>query len=506
MNRRNYTTFCRKITFALFFLCLYGISFAESYKIGGAKGWNDIGVRNGITTGKGRFGYECLELDRNNADITYDTDLLIDFEDNDVRDKAGHYTVTSNKTFISEKAIVGKGAALSRGIEGGLSIHGDEQSLFGCEGPIGSFKIDFWINPSVVDNGEVLLNWRSSKNDVESVIYQVVSVSFYQNKAMCLFSNIFNGYKKDMGDICLVTSSKVIPGKWSHHTIAFDDESGALEYRIDGELEAIKFITDDGHEGGNVYHMEMGVSADLELIPSFTGYLDQVRIQRSFVEKENQLVAETAQSLNPKLYSTKGGRFETIPLLTKSGTIFNSIQVEKNEPEQTAIQYYVRSGDNYFNWTQDYPEWKPVSPGEEISGVSGLYFQVAVELFPDGEGKKTPSVTELTLNWTTIPDPMPPFRVTAEKGNGQVKLSWNYSVDDSAGGYYIYYGTRPGEYLGRFAAEGPSPINVGNSTTFTLTGLENGTIYYFAIAAWSKNDSRISGPLSKEVFARPSVK
>ena len=57
------------------------------------------------------------------------------------------------------------------------------------------------------------------------------------------------------------------------------------------------------------------------------------------------------------------------------------------------------------------------------------------------------------------------------------------------------------KYVGR--GFGPSPVNVGNTTTFTLTGLENGKIYYFAIASWSALDDRITGPLSKEVYARP---
>ena len=82
-------------------------------------------------------------------------------------------------------------------------------------------------------------------------------------------------------------------------------------------------------------------------------------------------------------------------------------------------------------------------------------------------------------------------------------LKWKYSVDDTAGGYYIYYGSRPGEYLGRIAVEGASPIKIGNQTSFKVTGLENGKIYYFAIAAWSRLDDRITGPMSKEVFARP---
>ena len=93
--------------------------------------------------------------------------------------------------------------------------------------------------------------------------------------------------------------------------------------------------------------------------------------------------------------------------------------------------------------------------------------------------------------------------VKAVAGNGSVTVSWNYSVDDTAGGYYLYYGTRPGEYLGRMAIEGESPINVGNTTSYTVTGLENGKIYYFAVAAWSAYDMRVVGNLSKEVFARP---
>ena len=135
-----------------------------------------------------------------------------------------------------------------------------------------------------------------------------------------------------------------------------------------------------------------------------------------------------------------------------------------------------------------------------------MYFQVAAELFPDGGGKTTPSVTEIKVEYTTLPEPFPPYRISAEKGDGQVTLTWSYSVDDSAGGYYIYYGNRPGEYLGRVAVEGASPINVGNVTSATLTGLKNGTIYYFAVAAYSKLDERICGPLSKEVYARPERK
>ena len=122
---------------------------------------------------------------------------------------------------------------------------------------------------------------------------------------------------------------------------------------------------------------------------------------------------------------------------------------------------------------------------------------------PDGNGETTPSITKISLDFEELPEPLPPFVVKAIAGNASVTLSWNYSVDDTAGGYYLYYGTRPGEYLGRIAIEGASPINVGNVSSFTVTGLENGRIYYFALAAYSAYNSNVIGELSKEVFARP---
>ena len=101
---------------------------------------------------------------------------------------------------------------------------------------------------------------------------------------------------------------------------------------------------------------------------------------------------------------------------------------------------------------------------------------------------------------------MPPSRVKAIAGNGYVDLVWNYSLDESSAGYYVYYGTRPGEYLGQIAINGASPIDVGNINSVRINGLKNGAIYYFAIATYSKYDKKIVGNFSEEVFARPKSK
>ncbi len=507
-NENNYISKKSLVPFVFAILCFALFSFSlngEVYEFGGKTGWSEVNVRNGITTGKGRYGFESLELETNSNQPDEFTDCLIDFENSTVLDKSGKYSVKKSNVYFSKKATVGKGAVLSRG-RGGIDIQGDETSLFGSEGPAGSFIIDFWICPSAVENGEVLLSWRSSKNIGGQVVYQLISTSFYKNKVTTIFSNIFEGYTDNNGDVTLSSLRTIIPNQWSHHLISFEEETGILEYRIDGQLEDIKYLTDTGHEGGTVFTAVMGVAADLHIIPSYIGLLDDFRIVRSYTDLRPEENSENSQIGLRERYKISGGRFESIPVLTKEGTIINKVYAELSEPSQTEVNLYVRAGDNYFNWTEDFPEWVPVVSGQEIENLSGLYFQVAAELFPDGGGKNTPSVTEIKVEYTTLPEPFPPYRISAEKGDGQVTLNWSYSVDDSAGGYYIYYGNRPGEYLGRVAVEGASPINVGNVTSATLTGLKNGTIYYFAVAAYSKLDERICGPLSKEVYARPERK
>ena len=501
--------YIRKISFYLFFISLFAFTeqfYAETYLLGGKKGWSDVNVRNGITTGTGRYGNESLVLDTTSRKKNPYTDLLLDFENGGFSDTTGNYTIVENTLFSSKKAVMGKGAALSRGKSGGLVLSGTPGSFFSTEGPAGSFMIDFWLCPSIVENGEIIFSWRSSRNIAGKIVYQLITASFYQDKIMCVFSNIFDGYTEDSGDVYLIGSRKLIPEKWSHHSICFTEDDGMLLYKVDGEVEDIQFMTETGHEGSSIFPAYIGTSAYVSICPKYTGLIDDFSVTRSYVNIDAEVDAEIAEALNPKRYGSSGGHFESVPILTKPGTIMNSLKAETDIPPQTEIHFYIRGGDNYFNWTQDYPEWIPVKNGEKITGLTGLYFQVAADLFPDGTGSVTPSVSEIQLDYTVLPEPQPPYKVSVQKGDGSVTLSWSYSTDDTAGGYYIYYGTRPGEYLGRYAAEGNSPIDVGNTTSYTITGLKNGTIYYFAIAAWSKVDSRIRGPLSKEVYARPGVK
>ena len=466
--------------------------------LGGKCGWDDVAKKDRITSGVGKFGYPCMQLDTNSRALVEDTDLLLDFENPVPFDRAGNYEVVQNDSVCTSDAKMGKGAALIRG-NGGLRISGKKSAMFGKSGLAGSFLIEFWLNPSIAENGETVLSWRSSRTVSHSPLYQMINASFYKNHLEWMFTNVFNGYTNNDGVISIASYSTVIPDVWTHHSISFDQDTGLLEYRINGRLEALKYVTSTGNESGTVYPPILGVAADIDICPAYTGLIDDFRIQKN-------CVSETSNEMRYDTFHKNGGRFETKPIMVSQEAELVKIDAVLSEPEQTSVVMYVRSGDNYFSWNDSYPEWIPVTNHAQIKNQKGLYFQIAVDLFPDGAGSISPAVMQIDMHFIEEEAPLPPFRIFADAGDGEVTLTWSHSLDSSTGGYYIYYGDRPGEYLGREAVEGESPVDVGNINKITFSGLKNGKIYYFAVAAYSKVNNKIMGVLSKEVYARPLKK
>ena len=478
--------------------------FANEVTLGGKEGWPSFEKENNITTQKGRFGYDCIQIASNSFDADEYTDVLINFEDSENVIAAGDYELIQNNLKLSNVTTNGNAAGLSRNL-GGLSILGQPGSFFGSEGLMGSFSIEFWLCPSIAENGETIVNWESSKVENNKLVYQLLNGSFDKGRIVWTISNIFNYFVTQQGntDVILKGSTQIIPDTWSYHVLSFDAETGLLEYLVNGVTEDLTYITTSGREDGEVCLVVLGTRSELEICSEYTGKIDDFRVLRRAFQLPDFQSADNAGGLEHFQYLPQGGSFVSKPIMISTGSVLNSLTAEESVPVQTEVLYYVRSGENFFGWTDTYPEWKPVENGEKITGVTGLYFQVMAELLPDGNGSKSPTITQISLDFSVLPEPLPPFVVKAVAGNGSVTVSWNYSVDDTAGGYYLYYGSRPGEYLGRVAIEGESPINVGNTTSFTVTGLENGKIYYFAVAAWSAADMRVVGSLSKEVFARP---
>jgi len=79
--------------------------------------------------------------------------------------------------------------------------------------------------------------------------------------------------------------------------------------------------------------------------------------------------------------------------------------------------------------------------------------------------------------------------VTVANSNGQVTVAWDASPDPNVVGYKVYVGTTSGVYS-------VSVVDVGNVTTYTVTGLQPGTVY---VATTAYDQSGLESGFSNEV-------
>lgn len=492
--------------FILFFLAVFSVHAEDTtVTIGGAKGWPSLSVSKSLTKGSGRFGQESLVLETQLPLERSADDLYLSFDSSPFSDLSQNYSIVSSALLHAgqSKALRGNGAALCNTNGTGLVLRGKQNSIFSTPGDPGSFSIEFWLYPAVTENGSVLFQWRSSRIARSDSLYQYIRSSLFQNHLEWTFSNVWTktvpGKKisEKPFDVTIVGRKNLIPGQWSHHMLSFDANSGLLEYTLDGSTENIQYITSTGNERGEVYPALFGSPSDIEIGSRFSGMIDEFRIVRrptdlSPLEQKRNVLDR---------YPSSGGRFETMPINTNGvRSVLKSLSVVQSVPPETGTAFFVRSGDNLFNWDDSFPEWVPARPGEILTGVNGRYIQVAGELYPDGLGTRSPSITSITLSYERDTLPWPPVRLFASPGNGSVTLSWPASIDQDAAGYLVYYGERPGEYLGD-----SSPADAGKNLSFVLDGLKNGKLYYFSVAAYDESGAQNPGTSSSEVYARPQA-
>ncbi len=102
----------------------------------------------------------------------------------------------------------------------------------------------------------------------------------------------------------------------------------------------------------------------------------------------------------------------------------------------------------------------------------------------------TSHVCTFPIAFTPAPPPAPPPTAAGQLildqptfGDSLLKLHWSLTVTPPANlaGYFVYYGVNQG---GPYNGAG-SPKDAGNNTSYTLTGLTNGTVYYIIVKAYS---------------------
>src|SRR6476646_2973350 len=81
--------------------------------------------------------------------------------------------------------------------------------------------------------------------------------------------------------------------------------------------------------------------------------------------------------------------------------------------------------------------------------------------------------------------------VTIPASAGQLTLVWDAVSSSALGGYIVHYGTASRTYTAK--------VDVGNTTSRTITNLTEGGKYFFAVTAYDK--SHVESGFSNEVAA-----
>ncbi|MDR1445354.1 MAG: hypothetical protein LBI90_00520 [Treponema sp.] len=485
----------------LLFLCPRGLfAVGEKYLIlGGSATWQGIETRHDIIETEGLRPYPVLTLSSAGGRPALDTDLSLSFDEKNPElfaSSGASYRIQPGMTAAagSRLARQGAGAALFSGKSEALNIEASgPDALFAPGNIIGSFSLEFWLYPQHLENGEQILGWVAQG--------QRIQCSAAGNRLQWDFQGFFlpPGNGENTSQFRLSGLSTVIPGQWSHHLIRYNGNTGLLEYLVNGEAEAMVYTTGNSRESGEVYTPRAGQGGFFTLGKHFSGLIDEFVIR-----------GRGREQVEAGKYRAEGGRIESkvLDLGQKNSSVFNisvlgghTVSAGKrlqnhyggagaftpvSLSDDSAVRFFVRAGEDPFALRSD--PWMPFIPGTALPGLRGRYVQVAADLYPSGDREGSPYLEKILVAWFPDEPPRPPAQIACRALDGAVELNWKPSVDRDTAGYLVYFGTSKGEYFGdRDSAkkDGPvSPVDAGNRTSIRIDGLQNGRLYYFAVAAY----------------------
>ncbi|GMO24310.1 MAG: hypothetical protein Ta2B_03660 [Termitinemataceae bacterium] len=524
---------------AAFLILQAGMLFAAGDKtvtLGGSNGWGMVKAVNSVTYLDGVRPNPVLSLTSTKKFYTHQPDLLLDFDSQNTlafADSADNYAVRVGAQIYSvpqRHARIGRGAALFSGDTSTsllLSTKNDAQNapltisaknnnaLFCTNNTINSFSIEFWLYPNSLETGEEIITWNASlrKNQASGRMAAQQNFNFYisKNRSHWAFTNLFSSANGGQTfDMVLNGKDPLVPKTWSHHILRFDGVSGLLEYVINGVTQNVVFATDTGRENGEARSVVCGERGIFVVGKNFNGMLDDLKIFDKFLENYSM-----------SRYPSTGGRLESDPVdLGTSNTKVSKIDVFGgrvnavfggiNESRQNGnfkfsddsqIQFFVRASNSKYA-LQDNP-WQIFNAGKDITTLKGRFVQIAADLYPSGNCENTPYIEEIKILYNNQSLPAPIQKISALARDGSVELRWKRSDAANIGGYIVYYGTSSGVYFCEDALQGVSPFDVGKENAVTVSGLKNGTLYYFAVCAYNNEGEPQQGDFSNEVTARP---
>jgi len=484
----------------LFFLFLAAASLPAQesrVELGGTHGWQDrLASAANLELATGRRDMQQLVLRQGGYSVGPDTELYIDFDSSSFRDETGNHTVAGREERTESHGYRGA-AAVFRGSQDGLRLLGRREGMFSPSAVWDDFSVEFYVYPAALSEREQILYWNGSLGTGANAIAQQLIVEVRNRRLLFRFDNMFFAPDGTSQTVEVSGRDGLIPRRWSHHLLRYDADIGLLEYLVDEVPQEVMHITSSGTESGDTSRVRIGSgsSGELRLGSRFTGFIDELRLERDFVE----------HPYTAALVNETGLAVSRVIDLGRSTARLSRIEAEYTTPGETDIFFEYRIGENRVGMDAVDAEWLRFTPNQDMETLPrGRYLQVRAELFADGNFEQSPSITSISPVYESPPPPAPPVRVMAEARNESVRLQWSPVMDPEIEGYVVYYGTQSGRYFSGDSDLGLSPLDVGLETEIEITGLENGRLYYFAVAAYDRAGTVYETVPSREVNARPT--
>ena len=299
--------------------------------LGREDNWRDIVYSEGVRLESGKRGYTDIFLADGEYRADPAVDLLLHFNRAPLIDDAGNYLVEAPHMETTGRVRkLGSGAGVFRR-SNSVSLVPGEHSLFSRGRSWGDFSLEFWLYPAALEDGEVVLSWKGAEGSNGRIIPQMIRSSVLDRRLTWEFSNIFTDFLDPKRTVKFEGITRLIPREWNHHLVRFDGETGLIEYLVNGNPEAVVYASESGEEDGSVFLPAIGTysTEPVRIAPFFTGFLDELRLTRHFVEE-------------PALerYSGVSGTVVTRPLdLGYSGSLLKRIEGDVSTTSDSDIYF-----------------------------------------------------------------------------------------------------------------------------------------------------------------------
>jgi len=409
------------------------------------------------------------------------TDLVLSFNrpaDHLVQDDTKKYKISSADYFFKkEKGSLGRGCAEFSRDGQGVRIKTSENLWLGSCGDLGSFTVEFRFKAYSTAESCTLF----SRTGYLSGIKNGIEIAFKNGKIRTGLYSFFERPDGRKYDIIMNSGRLLKKARWYHFSLSYNRLSGRLSTHLNAQEEEVIYVSDKGKPYINVhkpcfsYRDKNGKIICRDAPPAvigegFSGYIDEFRILYRNSDNFCSSQEKNAPSFtnygemkhrrkNRRIPVNIEGRV-TSPVYSFQGTgtgvsLFNWTE---NIKKDTFAWMEFRISDHLFYQNNTSLKWYRIKNNQRKiylkrsnskKYLRGKYYQWRLHLAASPDGKRSPEIYDIKLNY--IPDPAPQsprFLQVVEAGDRFVHLKWEKNVDSDILGYRIYYGTKPGKYDG----------------------------------------------------------